>query len=154
MVDLSQEELKRRADVMTKSPRKKSKAEKQQDLGKAHKLKVIDGGQPVVESTPPVVAKEAKEGKVAKEGKAKRTPSASVLNWKKQGDFKMTQRIVILKPGSKSRQAALRFNEYVDGMTVQEYIDKMNAYKKQKRTAALTMQDLRWDHACGFIAVK
>jgi hypothetical protein len=51
--------------------------------------------------------------------------------------------ITVLKPGSKARAAKLRFDEYVTGMTVGEYVKKIE--EKYKRTAGQTQADLRWD---------
>lgn len=52
--------------------------------------------------------------------------------------------ITVLRPNAKTRNSGDRFNAYVTGMTVKQYIDKMAA-EPFKRTLGQVYADLRWD---------
>jgi hypothetical protein len=58
--------------------------------------------------------------------------------------FPETDVITVMKPGSKARTAADRFNQYRTGMTVKEYIDTMTK-EPWNRPASMVWADLRWD---------
>jgi hypothetical protein len=58
--------------------------------------------------------------------------------------FDETHVITVLRPGAKIRMSGDRYNQYVNGMTVKEYIEKMTA-EPWKRTVGQVYADLRWD---------
>ena len=82
-------------------------------------------------------------------GKKKKWGPA-VLKFKDQKDLPLHGVIKIIKVNCKRDKAAWRYSFYVDGMTVQEYIDKMGT---QKIGPAKAKQDVRWDVSKGFITV-
>jgi hypothetical protein len=82
----------------------------------------------------------------------KKKPSDVVAKWRAQKPFDPKQVVKLLRPENpKRRGAGKRFAYYRDGMSVQAYIDVM---KEQGRTPKATMDDMRWDHAAGFIKVE
>jgi hypothetical protein len=80
--------------------------------------------------------------------------SDTVVKWRAQDGFKPEQVITLLrKDNPKRRGAGERFAKYVDGMSVQAYIDVMKG-QTPSRTAKQTMGDIRWDVASEFISIK
>jgi hypothetical protein len=59
--------------------------------------------------------------------------------------------ITVLKPDSKARGAAERFNRFKTGMTVKEYVTKI--HEDFGRTVSQTQADMRWDEDHKFIHV-
>jgi hypothetical protein len=52
--------------------------------------------------------------------------------------------ITVLRPKAKIRESGKRFDEYQNGMTVKQYIEKMTG-EPWKRTVGQVYADLRWD---------
>jgi hypothetical protein len=78
--------------------------------------------------------------------------SEQTKKWKNTPAFELTQVITkVAKDNPKSRNAAVKFALYEEGMTVGAYIEKSH---KAGTTKAMAMADVRWDHAAGFITVK
>lgn len=74
----------------------------------------------------------------------------AVLKWQDQNDLPLHGVIRVLKKDPKRLKALWRFQQYEDGMTVQQYIDKMGVLKVGPAKAK---QDVRWDFSKGFISV-
>jgi hypothetical protein len=127
------------------------------DLVMANKAKAET--TPAVVDAPPVAMETKPEDqKGVKPEDQKSAPvvkkkSDTVVKWRAQDGFKPEQVISLLrKDNPKRRGAGERFAKYVDGMSVQAYIDVMK--DSMKRTAKQTMGDIRWDVASDFISVK
>jgi hypothetical protein len=59
--------------------------------------------------------------------------------------------VTVLKPNSKSRGAAERFQRYATGMTIRQYVDAVK--KDFDRTEGMIFADIRWDQDHKFIHV-
>jgi hypothetical protein len=78
------------------------------------------------------------------EGEEKKKKTKTGVPRPRLPKFDETHVITVLRPKAKIRESGKRYDEYVTGMTVKEYIDKMAA-EPFKRTVGQVYGDLRWD---------
>jgi hypothetical protein len=90
----------------------------------------------------PADASAPTNGQTEGEGKKKKTKTGVARP--RLPKFDETHVITVLRPGAKIRESGKRYDEYVNGMTVKAYIEKMTA-EPWKRTVGQVYADLRWD---------
>jgi hypothetical protein len=107
--------------------------------GTVHKPTVVTSGQGAgVTSTAT-----SGNGQPAEEPKKKAKAKTGVAR-PRLAKFDESHVITVLRPNAKIRASGERYNQYVTGMTVKQYIDKM-AGEPWKRTVGQVYADLRWD---------
>jgi hypothetical protein len=94
-------------------------------------------------SAPAAASAPATEGEKPKKEKKVAKPKTGVSR-PRLPKFDETHVITVLRPKAKIRESGKRYDEYVNGMTVKTYIDKMTA-EPWNRTVGQVYADLRWD---------
>jgi hypothetical protein len=104
-------------------------------------------------ATAPTAAKpeaEKKEPK-AKEPKVAKPKKEGVAPRPRLPKYPDEHLITVLKPNAKARGANERFQRYVTGMTVKQYVEKIR--EDFARTDGQTYADMRWDEDHKFIHI-
>jgi hypothetical protein len=103
--------------------------------------------KPTVVHAAPTTAQPAQAAETAGNGKdegEKKTKSKTGVSRPRLAKFDEAHLITVLRPKAKIRASGERYDQYVTGMTVKQYIDKM-AGEPWKRTVGQVYADLRWD---------
>lgn len=93
---------------------------------------------------PATQAQPATNGQAAEGEQPKTKKTKTGVSRPRLPKFDETHVITVLRPKAKIRMSGERFDAYVTGMTVKEYIDKMAA-EPFKRTVGQVYADFRWD---------